>query len=372
MRVRIVPIEDITDEMVLDWNNWAAPSGRLTSPYLRFEFAGAVARARDDVRVALFEDNGEVVGFFPHHAAREGVVRPVGAPMSDYQGIVAAPGWQLDPASVLAAAGGSALVFDNWHGPVARGKAQLRSMDGSAIVDLTGGSDAYFEARAAQHPSHFRKTARLQRRAERECGPVRLEFGDPTGALFDRLCTWKQAQYRQSGKLDVLNIGWVHSVLTALRQSEGSEFGGMTAALWFGDRLAAVEFGLAAGGVYHSWFPAYEPELAKYSPGLLLMQGIFRNAQSQGIDRVDLGGGGGHYKKYYGSYEVPLGRGRVLTPGLAALGIRSWELAEAAARIMPDGLAEIPVRLRRRWSQACAFETSLTPRLASMARAFSL
>jgi CelD/BcsL family acetyltransferase involved in cellulose biosynthesis len=372
MHVRIVPIEDITDQMVLDWNAWAAPSGRLISPYLRFEFAQSVGRARKDVRVALFEADGKVVGFFPHHATREGVIRPVGAPMSDYQGIIAAPGHQLDPALVLAAAGGSALVFDNWYEPEACNRSALRGTDTSTIADLAGGADAYFQARAAEHPAHFRKTARLQRNAEREFGPARIEFGDPAGALFDQLCAWKRAQYHRSGKLDVLDIGWVRSVLTALHQGESGEFGGLTASLWFGDRLAAVEFGLAAGGVYHSWFPAYDPELARFSPGLLLMQGIFRRAHEHGIERIDLGAGGGHYKKYYRSYEVPLGQGRALRPGLAALGIRSWELAEAAARIMPARLADIPVRLRRRWSQACAFEARLTPRLASMARAFSL
>jgi CelD/BcsL family acetyltransferase involved in cellulose biosynthesis len=372
MHVRIVPIEDITDQMVLDWNAWAAPSGRLISPYLRFEFTRSVARARKDVRVALFEAEGAVVGFFPHHATREGVIRPVGAPMSDYQGIIAAPGQQLDPALVLVAARGSALVFDNWYQPVTCDKGALRTVDSSTIVDLANGAEAYFQARLAQHPAHFRKTARLQRNAEREFGSTRIEFGDASGALFDQLRAWKRAQYDRSGKLDVLDIAWVRSVLTSLGQSEGSEFGGLTAALWFGDRLAAVEFGLAAGGVYHSWFPAYDPELAKFSPGLLLMQGIFRQAHAHGIERVDLGGGGGHYKKYYRSYDVPLGQGRTLRPGFAALGIRSWEMAESAARIMPARLADIPVRLRRRWSQACAFEAGLTPRLASMARAFSL
>ena len=372
MRVRIVSIEDITDQMVQNWNAWAAPSGQLVSPYLRFEFTQSVARARDDVRIALFEDAGEAVGFFPHHASREGVVRPIGSPMSDYQGIIAAPGRQLDPADALAAARGSALVFDNWCGPRTGHAGDIRSEQDSTLVDLSGGAEAYFTARQAEFPSHFRKTSRLQRNAERDFGPVRVELGDPDGRMFERLRSWKQDQYRRTGKLDVFAIDWVQTVLASLHRNEGSDFGGITAALWFGDRLAAVEFGLAAGNVYHSWFPAYDPELARYSPGLLLMHGLFRHAHERGIVRIDLGAGGGHYKKYYRSYGVPLGQGRTLRPGLAALGIRSWELAESAARIMPEKIAEIPVRLRRRWSQACAFESRLTPRLASMARAFSL
>ncbi|WP_417477947.1 GNAT family N-acetyltransferase [Maricaulis sp.] len=372
MRVRIVSIGDIDDAMVSRWNAWASPGGRLVSPYLRFEFTQCIARVRDDVRIAVFEDAGQIIGFFPHHAAREGVIRPIGAPMSDYQGIIAAPGQSFDLRAVLGSAGGSALVFDNWYGPLSDHAAPMRDIDGSTIVDLAGGADAYFAARKAESPSHFRKTARLHRNAERDHGPVRIQMGDPDGRLFETLSNWKQTQYRATGKLDVFAIDWVQAALSDLRQAEGSEFGGMTAALWFGDRLAAVEFGLVAGEVYHSWFPAYDPELAKYSPGLLLMQGIFRQAGERGIERVDLGAGSAHYKKYYRSYDVPLGQGRVLGRGLAALGIRSWEMTESAARIMPGKLGEIPARLRRRWAQASAFESGLPPRLASMARALTL
>ncbi|WP_417468555.1 GNAT family N-acetyltransferase [Maricaulis sp.] len=372
MDVKIVSIGDIDDRMVSQWNAWAAPGGQLTSPYLRFEFTRCIARVRDDVRIAVFEDQGEITGFFPHHAAREGVVRPIGAPMSDYQGIIAAPGRRHAPKAVLAASRSSALVFDNWVGPGLDDDPAMRSRDASTIVELADGADAYFAAQQAEFPSHFRKTARLQRNAGRDHGPVRVELGDPDGRLFEALRNWKQAQYRDTGKLDVFGIDWVQAVLADLRAHEGSEFGGLTAALWFGDRLAAVEFGLAAGGVYHSWFPAYDPELAKYSPGLLLMQGLFRQLGERGITRVDLGGGDAQYKKYYRSHEVPLYQGRFLSTGLAALGIRSWELAESAARIMPERIAEIPVRLRRRWAQASAFESGLPPRLASMARALSL
>ena len=109
MRTQIVSIEDISASQIVQWNRWACPNGKLVSPYLRFEFAETVARARNDVRIAIIEDAGDTIGFFPHHKAHGGIVRPVGAPMSDYQGVLAA-----DPASISAqalarAAGGSAL-----------------------------------------------------------------------------------------------------------------------------------------------------------------------------------------------------------------------------------------------------------------------
>ena len=237
------------------------------------------------------------------------------------------------------------------------------------VVDLSAGADAYFSAQRSQFKDHFKKTARRLRAAERDFGPARVEIGDPCGSAFDQLVAWKRQQYRDTAKLDVMGIDWVMNVLDHLQQSSENRFGGLTAALWFGDRLAAVEFGIQADGVYHSWFPAYDPELAKYSPGLLLMHGIFEQAQDMGLNRVDLGRGGQHYKKYYASYEVPLDQGRVLTSGFAALAIYGWETAEKAAQVMPERVADIPARLRRRWAQVSAYERRLGPRLASMALA---
>lgn len=86
VRTQIVSIEDISASQIVQWNRWACPNGKLVSPYLRFEFAETVARARNDVRIAIIEDAGDTIGFFPHHKAHGGIVRPVGAPMSDYQG----------------------------------------------------------------------------------------------------------------------------------------------------------------------------------------------------------------------------------------------------------------------------------------------
>lgn len=372
MHVRIVSIGDMTGEQVAKWNAWAAPQGRLISPYFHYEFTAAIARARSDVRIAIVEQDGEIAGFFPHHVAHDGVIRPVGAPMSDYQGVIARPDVQIPLERIVRACDGSAMVFDNWHCPRGGCDRARRSRDGSVIVDLAGGADAYFAARRAEYRDHFRKTARRQRAAERDIGPARAVIGDADGSAFAQLDAWKQTQYETTGKLNVFGIGWVRETLNDLRTLDTADFSGLTASLWFGDRLAAVEFGLKAGGVYHSWFPAYDPELARYSPGLLLLHGLFEQAAEHGIERLDLGRGGLHYKKYYSSYEVPLDQGRVLVPGLASTAIRSWEIAEKAAGVMPGAVAELPARLRRRWSQVSAFQPRLAPRLASFAGSISL
>lgn len=372
MRASVVSIEDMSADQIVQWNDWASPGGTLVSPYFRFEFAETVSRARPDVRVAIFEDQGEIVGYFPHHTPRDGIARPVGAPMSDYQGVIAGDYSCLNINDIVRATGGSAIVFDNWHCPAGGHPPSRRGREGSVIADLSEGAGIYFDDRRTAFRDHFKKTARRARAAERDFGPVRVELGDAAGTSFAQLSTWKQKQYRETGKLNVFGIDWVQSVLTDLRRREGQEFSGLTASLWFGDRLAAVEFGLVGADIYHSWFPAYDPELSKYSPGLLLLHGLFEQAHTRGLQRIDLGRGGAHYKKYYASYEIPLDQGRMLVPGMAAMGIQGWELAESLASHLPDKLANLPGRARRRWAQVSAFEASTVSRLSSFTGSLSL
>ncbi|WP_297736791.1 GNAT family N-acetyltransferase [uncultured Maricaulis sp.] len=368
MRTQIVSIEDISAKQIVQWNTWACPNGKLISPYFRFEFAEIVARARPDVRVAVIEKEGETIGFFPHHTAHGGIVRPIGAPMSDYQGVIAADPGRIARKALVRAAGGSALVFDNWHDVSTEDDASTHSH----VADLGDDGAAFLESRKALHKDHFKKAARRARAAERDFGPLRVTLGDPDGAAFRALAEWKQKQYRDTGKLNVFGIDWVQLVLGDLRRREGQEFSGLTAALWFGDRLAAVEFGLVGADIYHSWFPAYDPELSRYSPGLLLLHGLMEQAPERGLQRIDLGSGGDHYKKYYANAAVPLASGRNLAPGLAALGIRTWELAEHAVERVPGKVGALPGRLRRRWAQVSAFQPRLAPRLASFAGSIAL
>ncbi|WP_421785528.1 GNAT family N-acetyltransferase [Hyphobacterium sp.] len=369
MRVTNISIRDLTDAQRAQWRSWACPDGQPVSPYLLPDFAEAVGAVREDVRIAVITENGEDAGYFAHHKRGQGI-RPVGAPMSDYQGIIARPGTSIGATALLSQLGAGFLAFENWWSGSAEPGGTGRERDGSVVVDLSDGPEAYFAARKALHKSQFKNMERRRRNAERDFGPVRLQAGDPDGRLFETLVRWKSTQYAETGKLDVFGIHWAKRLLEHLAALDDPAFRGEVYALWLGDDLAAIEFGLRAGDLYHSWFPAYDERFAKVSPGLLLLHEIFRAAPEQKITRVDLGRGGTHYKTYYASYEVPLDAGRLTAPGLAALGLKSWDMAEAVAGRLPGRLGQLPARMRRRWSQVSAFEPRLGPRLATFAKGF--
>ena len=193
------------------------------------------------------------------------------------------------------------------------------------------------------------------------------------GKLNGRVCRLLvgpllNALERATGKLDLFSIRWVNQVLEDCAAAQGP-FRGVLASLRFGEHLAAVEMGIAADGVYHSWFPAYDPAFAKASPGLQLLEGLALHAQTLGLTRIDLGKGEAAYKRYYADWETPLFEGRALAPGFAAARVGGWEFAERAGRALPGSLAEAPAKLRRRWAQTAAFEPDLSRRLARMGEA---
>ena len=368
MRLIETPLRKLGQRDRDAWRALAAPDGVLTSPYLLPEFADLIDAERGDVRVIIAEENAAPVGYFACHASSAGVVRPVGAPLSDYQGFAARPGFSIEPEALLEPLGASALIYDNWVGP-APGRTRERA--GSAVIDLSRGAQAWLDNRKALHRGHFKKIAQRRRKAEREFGGVRIVFGDPLGERSQALRRWKSAQYRAGGLTDLFAVPWIDAVLASTAARAFGPFRGLTASLYLGEELAAVETGLAAGGVYHSWFPAYDPKFASVSPGLLLLHGVIEAAEKLGLSRIDLGKGEQPYKAYYTDYEVPLCAGRALAPGLAAARVAGWEIAEAAGSRLPGPLSAAPSKLRRRWSQTASIEPDYAARLRRFAEAFA-
>ena len=102
-------------------------------------------------------------------------------------------------------------------------------------------------------------------------------------------------------------------MLAGVWATETEGFGGLLSTLSVGDRLIAVHLGMRSSQVWHSWFPAYDPALASYSPGLLLLLRMAESARGLGLNAIDLGPGTAPYKQVMMSHGVPLAEGSVDT-----------------------------------------------------------
>jgi CelD/BcsL family acetyltransferase involved in cellulose biosynthesis len=86
---------------------------------------------------------------------------------------------------------------------------------------------------------------------------------------------------------------------------------GTLSVLRAGGRPVAAHFGLRSERVLSYWFPAYDPNLARYTAGLGLLLRMAEESAGLGIRQIDLGRGQQRYKDEFATGELRIAQGRV-------------------------------------------------------------
>lgn len=303
------------------WRELQGTDPALDSPFLAPEFTQAAARWRPAVRVAVVEQRGEVVAFFPYEQGRYGRACALAAGLSDVQALIAAPGTVLDLAALFKVCGVRVWEFDHLvggQGALLAGVPARVVQDRSQVVDLSGGLESWLAGLRSRGGSLVAGTARKRRKLERDLG--RLEFvADGTDhAMLDRLMALKSDQYRRTGRRDRFasrsTVGLLHDLL----ELRGDGFAGVFSYLTVGDRLVAAHMGLRTRSTLAWWFPVYDPEFSRCSPGMLLLMELARMAADGGMTSIDLGRGDEPFKARCSNAELPLLHGHAASTPLAS------------------------------------------------------
>ena len=362
LKVEIVKVDALGETEWALWRAMQVANPALISPYFRAEFTQVAGRISPDAGVAVFTRAGEITGFFPHQR-RGGAMQPLAAPMNDYHGIVACPGEAptLEEAAELLHA--SRLNMTAWVGETGVGEDRR-----TVQVELgEGGYDRWYAERRASAGKFFKDKERARRSMEAELGPLRVERDLRDPALLDWMIGLKRDQYRRSARHDIFACGWTGELLHALLKDGREGFGVSMAGLWAGDRLAAVEYSLHADDQYHFWFPAYEPTLARCSPGILLSLDTMRLASELGYRTFDFGFEGEHYKKYFCNGSRTVREALILRPGV---GLTVSQAAVVVLNAAGQGRGDrLRASVRRRWAAIEACETTPADRLRGAAQA---
>jgi len=367
LEVEIAGADALTPRQWDQWREMAAANPALVSPYFRPEFTRVAASVSPRAAVAVLKRGGRVIGFFPHQR-RGGSIQPLAAPFNDYHGVIAYPGEAPSLEETARALNASRFNVSSWIGPAEGGQERQTVM---AVLPEEG-FDAWYAERRTAFGKFFKDKERARRSLEAEHGPLRVEHGLRDPKLLDHLIGLKQSQYRRSGRHDVFACGWTQRLLHRLMAWEGEGFGASLATLHAGDRLAAVEFSMHAGGHYHFWFPTYVPELARCSPGILLSLDTMKLAAEEGYRTFDFGFTGEHYKKYFCNSALTVREAVIAPPGLSrglsgALGGALGLAAQGRAQALQDSI-------RRRWTaiEACEVTTAGQVRGAILAAGAAL
>ena len=356
LQIEVVKADQLTVADRVLWRAMVDGNPDLASPYFRWEFTEIAARISPNAAVAIFSRGGRTIGYFPHQR-RGSAIQPLGAPMNDYHGVIAMPGEAPSLATVAGLLNAPRLNVSAWVGPSGAGELRETLM----TVTPEEGFDAWYAGRRQTWSKYFKDKERARRSLETELGPIRVERGLTDPALLDQLIGLKRDQYARTGRHDIFACGWTRDLLHGLMASKHEDFGASMAVLWAGDRLTAIEYSLHAGDRYHFWFPAYQPQLARCSPGILLTVDTMRLACDAGFRVFDFGFGGEGYKKYFCNATQTVREAVILKPGVGSM------LSDAAVGLLNSAAGGQGERLRtsvrRRWAAIEACETSHANRL---------
>jgi CelD/BcsL family acetyltransferase involved in cellulose biosynthesis len=313
-RIKVIPGAAIDSALLQRWRALQHSNPNLQNPCFTPEFTQAVAAARNDVEVGIIEDRGETVAIFPFQRKTGARGIPVGGIVSDYQGLICRPNFSCDPKELLKACGLISWDFDRLLATQQSFKPFHKLCEPSALIDLSEGYEAYVAERRAAGTEQIKKCMNLMRRLELEIGQIRFVPHSPDRSTLSKVLDWKSEQYRKTGWRDLFSLKWGRSLVEQIHATQSENFAGMLSLLYAGNHLVAGHIGMRSRSVWHYWFPAYDPQFAKYSPGLLLLLKMAEHAPEIGLRTIDLGTGLTLYKRRLMNASVSVAEGSVERP----------------------------------------------------------
>jgi CelD/BcsL family acetyltransferase involved in cellulose biosynthesis len=333
VQISVVRPDELGPAEVAAWQVMQRQTGSLANPFLCPEFTVAVGNVRPEARVAVLADGPAVVGFFPFERRRLGVGVPIGAGLTDCQGLIHAPGLDWDPRELLRACQVTIWKFDHLvegQRPFARYTAAVTP---SPVIDLTGGFAAYQDKLRVKSPQFAKDAARKARKLEREVGELRFVADSREAAGLRTLMDWKSGQYRRKGWIDLFARPWIVDLVDCLFSTRSDRLSGLLSFLYAGEVPVAAHFGLRSGPVLAHWFPAYDTRFSRHSPGLIQHLRMAEEAAALGVQLIDMGTGTERYKQTLRSHDLLVAEGVVARgPTLASVHQAGSALAGLARR----------------------------------------
>ncbi len=318
----VLGADQLTPDMIKLWQRFCRASPIYHSPFYWPQFTRAVASVRYDVKIAVFEERGDIVGFLPFHETSGGTGKPVGGQLNDYQGPILANTQRLNADSLLDATGLSTYDYNHLPKVFVDLSKDAHSASISPQMDLSDGYDALIERKGKSLIKARKDIERCHRKTERDIGPIRFTFNNLSDADFRRHVEMKNEQLSLIGTSTRIGKNWLGKVLENLRLIDGPEFSSVLTTLHAGDKLIAAHYGLRTSNVLHWWFPSYDLAARNLGPGINLLDHCAKAAAKAGITTIDFGRGAGGYKLKFADKEVPLCEGTISRPNSFARLIR--------------------------------------------------
>jgi CelD/BcsL family acetyltransferase involved in cellulose biosynthesis len=313
---QFIHTRELTPSLAERWSEIQQTDPTLANPYFSPGFTRAVAAVRDDAYVGILEHEGKTIGFFPFHRQWGGVARPIGLGLSDYHGVIVEPGADWTAEELLRDCKLVRWEFDHLLASQRQFAVYHTDLSGSPIVDVSQGMDAFKSSRDKSGRKHLREIQRKREKLAEQIGPLTFTLHSQDHDILRQLIAWKSLQCRQSGTVDYFSMEWCVRLIEHIHAVRDKHFGGILSCLHAGETLAAAHFVMYSREVWHSWFPAYNHNLEEYSPGLILLLEMIREAADQKMRHIDLGKGLSLYKRRMMTGSIRVAEGCFAIPAL--------------------------------------------------------
>jgi CelD/BcsL family acetyltransferase involved in cellulose biosynthesis len=318
VNISIVRPGDLGDAEISRWRELQEADPALDNPFLSVEFARAMGGLRDYVRVAVIEDGDKIVGFFPYERHSFGIGKPLGGFLTTCHGLISVPDLKVDVRALLRACKLSVFDFDHMVAGQPTFAAHQTDVRPAPVMDLSAGFEAYIEQVRANSPKNYKTVRYKERKFGREQGGLRFEWDSADTGALRQLMRWKSDQYRRTGRVDRFAQPWIVQLLDRMHAERSQGFAGVLTMVYAGDTPVAGHFGLRTADTLVGWFPAYDVEYARYSPGIVHHLLMAEHAAGAGLRQVDMGKGGREYKGWLKSGDLFVAEGRVSRPSPTA------------------------------------------------------
>ncbi|HYD74339.1 MAG TPA: GNAT family N-acetyltransferase [Candidatus Binatia bacterium] len=343
MRLETIHPKELGPAECARWRAHQRANVALRSPYLTPEWAQLIGAVRDDARICVIEGGD---GFFGVQRLSRFAAMGLGAPIADYQGLIAPPDLRLAPGEICRAIRVGRIDVAN--APVGT-LFDPAGEDASWIAEVSGGRDLYDAALKQRRGEFVRQTDKKARKLEREFGALEFRARSTERREFETLIAWKNAQLRRSGQPEIWARRWVRNTLEACFEAGADAFGGLLFTLHARDSLIAAAFCLCSERVLHFWLLGHDTAYDAYSPGVQLARRTIHWAAEHGFAEVDFGTGDYQYKRQLSTAQRKLARGVIAGASWSAA-IRQTQLGlRAHMERLPDPrLAALPGKAMRR------------------------
>ncbi len=308
LSIQPVPFRQLTAAQINRWSELLHQNPIYDSPYFQPAFSQLVDSVQEGVEVGIMRQSGEIVGVFPYQRTRLGVGVPVGKRLSDFHGVVSASNVQWTTEQLLKSCKLQSFEFDHLLVSNPSFDDSISEVAGSPFLHMPNGFDDYLQTQF-HYSKTLKEVVRKSNKLQKDFGPLLVTFNSDSKKDFEQLIEWKIQQYQRTGAFNPMRFSWVLDLLNKIWNTQTIAFSGMLSTLRIGDTLLGAHFGMRSNQTLHSWFPAYNADFYKYSPGSILLMELARSGSEQGIQKIDLGKGTEEYKLSFGSAQTRVAEG---------------------------------------------------------------